>query len=86
VSYEKGFFAAADCFAPAVFAQSTAQSPAPATAGRFYHFSQARLYDAQGRYTEAVEEFKSVGYRSEEFDDLIRKWRRLNAESKLTMR
>jgi Tfp pilus assembly protein PilF len=60
---KKGFFALLlTAFAPSVFAQSTAQSPAAPQqrADSYYHFSQARLYDAQGRYTEAVDEFKKA--------------------------
>src|SRR6476660_3901992 len=60
---KKGFFALLlTAFAPTVFAQSTAQSPATAQqrADSYYHFSQARLYDAQGRFTEAIDEFKKA--------------------------
>jgi len=59
---KKGFFALLlTAFAPSVFAQSTAQPPAvPQRADAYYHFSQARLLDTQGRYTEAIDEFKKA--------------------------
>src|SRR3954471_2455828 len=60
---KKGLFALLlSAFAPSVFAQSTAQpSAAPQQrADSYYHFSQARLYDTQGRYGEAIDEFKKA--------------------------
>ena len=50
-------------FAPSVFAQTTAQPPAATQLRRgdaYYHFSLARLADADERYAEAIEEYKKA--------------------------
>lgn len=50
-------------FAPSVFAQTTAPAPPAAQSGRaeaYLHFSQARLFDAQGRFNEAIDEYKKA--------------------------
>jgi len=62
---KKGYFALLlVAFAPSVFAQTTAQGPAgaqtPRRADAYYHFSQARLYDSQGRFSEAIDEYKKA--------------------------
>src|SRR5678815_4305342 len=59
---KKGYFALLlTAFAPSVFAQSTAQPPVVLQrADSYYHFSQGRLLDTQGRYTEAIDEFKKA--------------------------
>jgi tetratricopeptide (TPR) repeat protein len=64
---KKGFFALLMvALAPSVFAQATAQTPAAADAQQprrsdsYYHFSLARLRDAEGRYTEAIDEYKKA--------------------------
>jgi len=64
---KKGFFALLlVALAPSVFAQTTAQTPAaanaqpPRRADSYYHFSLARLRDAEGRFTEAIDEYKKA--------------------------
>src|SRR3954466_10862623 len=64
---KKGFFALLTlAVAPSVFAQTTAQTPAaanaqqPRRADSYYHFSLARLHDAEGRFTEAIDEYKKA--------------------------
>jgi tetratricopeptide (TPR) repeat protein len=64
---KKGFFALLTlAVAPSVFAQTTAQTPAAASAQQprradsYYHFSLARLRDAEGRFTEAIDEYKKA--------------------------
>jgi len=64
---KKGFFALLTlAVAPSVFAQTTAQTPAaanaqqPRRADSYYHFSLARLRDAEGRFTEAIDEYKKA--------------------------
>jgi tetratricopeptide (TPR) repeat protein len=53
-------------FAPSVFAQTTAQTPTAANAQQprraesYYHFSLARLRDAEGKFTEAIDEYKKA--------------------------
>jgi tetratricopeptide (TPR) repeat protein len=64
---KKGFFALLMvALAPSVFAQTTAQTAAAADAQQpkrsdsYYHFSLARLRDAEGRFTEAIDEYKKA--------------------------
>jgi len=64
---KKGFFALLlVALAPSVFAQTTAQTSAaagaqpPRRADSYYHFSLARLRDAEGRFTEAIDEYKKA--------------------------
>jgi len=64
---KKGFFALLTvAFAPSVFAQTAAQPPAataaqqPRRADSYYHFSLARLRDAEGKFTEAIDEYKKA--------------------------
>jgi len=64
---KKGFSALfVVAFAPSVFAQTTAPSSAEAAtqqsrrADSYYHFSLARLADADERWTEAIDEYKKA--------------------------
>ena len=64
---KKGFFALLMvALAPSVFGQTTAQTSAAAAAQQtkradsYYHFSLARLRDAEGRFTEAIDEYKKA--------------------------
>jgi len=62
---KKGFFALLMvATAPSVFAQTTAQTPPstqqPGRADSYYHFSMARLAEADERYLDAINEYKKA--------------------------
>jgi tetratricopeptide (TPR) repeat protein len=62
---KKGFFALLMvATAPSVFAQTTAQTPPstqqPRRADSYYHFSLARLADADDRFEDAISEYKKA--------------------------
>src|SRR5436305_12421062 len=48
--------------APSAMAQTTPQAPTgtPNRADSYFHFSLARIYDGQGRYTESLDEYKKA--------------------------